>query len=123
MLAKSLSFLAGAEAAGVVVALMWARFSTKVLDEVSVAQMLGTTVVGAFPRNRALLDNPLAALKTTPRSEIVLLALGPCTLRRPAPLRPALSAYLDNTCYSCHGVMGQRQLALDRGAQIGRAHV
>ncbi len=51
---------------GVAVALVLAQLSSKVLDEVSVAQMLGTTVVGAFPRNRALLDNPLAALKTTP---------------------------------------------------------
>ncbi len=47
-------------------ALVLAQLSSKVLDETSVAQMLGTTVVGAFPRNRALLDNPLAALKTTP---------------------------------------------------------
>lgn len=51
---------------GVAVALVLAQLSSKVLDETSVAQMLGTTVVGAFPRNRALLDNPLAALKTTP---------------------------------------------------------
>jgi hypothetical protein len=29
-------------------------------------------------------------------------------------LRPAQAAYLDNTCYRCHGVMGQRQLALDK---------
>ena len=51
---------------GVAVALVLAQLSSKVLDEASVAHMLGTTVVGAFPRNRALLDNPLAALKTTP---------------------------------------------------------
>jgi hypothetical protein len=30
-------------------------------------------------------------------------------------LRPAFAPYLDNTCYRCHGIMGQRQLALDRG--------
>lgn len=29
-------------------------------------------------------------------------------------LRPAFAAYLDNTCYRCHGVMGQRQLALEQ---------
>lgn len=51
---------------GVAVALVLAQLSSKVLDEASVAQMLGTTVVGAFPRNRVLLDNPLAALRTTP---------------------------------------------------------
>ena len=51
---------------GVAVALVLAQLSSKVLDEATVAQMLGTTVVGSFPRNRALLDNPLAALKTTP---------------------------------------------------------
>ncbi|MFN8051582.1 MAG: hypothetical protein U0Q22_09115 [Acidimicrobiales bacterium] len=52
--------------AGVAVALVLAQLSSKVLDETSVAQMLGTTVVGSFPRNRALLDKPLAALTTTP---------------------------------------------------------
>jgi len=51
---------------GVAVALVLAQLSSKVLDETSVANMLGTTVVGAFPRSRALLDDPLAALKTTP---------------------------------------------------------
>lgn len=30
-------------------------------------------------------------------------------------LRPGLTAFVDNTCYRCHGVMGQRQLELDRG--------
>jgi len=29
-------------------------------------------------------------------------------------LYPSQAAYLDNTCYRCHGVMGQRQLELDK---------
>jgi hypothetical protein len=29
-------------------------------------------------------------------------------------MRPAQSAFLDNTCYRCHGVMGQRQLESDK---------
>lgn len=30
-------------------------------------------------------------------------------------LRPAQTAFLDDTCYRCHGVMGQRQIHLDAG--------
>lgn len=30
-------------------------------------------------------------------------------------MRPGDTALLDNTCYRCHGVMGQRQLAIDQG--------
>jgi hypothetical protein len=30
-------------------------------------------------------------------------------------MRPQMTGFLDDTCYRCHGVMGQRQLALDHG--------
>jgi hypothetical protein len=29
-------------------------------------------------------------------------------------LRPSQTGFLDNTCYRCHGVMGQRQVELDK---------
>ncbi|MEZ5406742.1 MAG: hypothetical protein R2761_01880 [Acidimicrobiales bacterium] len=61
--------LAGA-VAGVVVALMWARFSTKVLDEVSAGEILGSPVVSEFPHYRSLARNPLAAFQALPRSAV-----------------------------------------------------
>ncbi|HNI34139.1 MAG TPA: hypothetical protein PLV93_02005 [Microthrixaceae bacterium] len=51
---------------GTAVALVLAQLSSKVLDESTVADMLGTAVVGTFPRSRALLNEPMAALKSTP---------------------------------------------------------
>lgn len=51
---------------GVAVALVLAQLSSKVLDETIVAATLGSPVVGAYPRSRALLDKPTAALTTTP---------------------------------------------------------
>lgn len=33
-------------------------------------------------------------------------------------LYPSQAAFFDNTCYRCHGVMGQRQLELDRNEQF-----
>lgn len=61
--------LAGA-VAGIVVALMWARFSTKVLDEVSAGEILGSPVVSEFPHYRSLARNPLAAFQALPRSAV-----------------------------------------------------
>jgi hypothetical protein len=29
-------------------------------------------------------------------------------------MRPSQTGFLDNTCYRCHGVMGQRQVELDK---------
>lgn len=51
---------------GVAVALVLAQLSSKVLDETIVAATLGSAVVGTYPRSRALLDKPTAALMTTP---------------------------------------------------------
>jgi Mrp family chromosome partitioning ATPase/capsular polysaccharide biosynthesis protein len=61
--------LAGA-VAGVIVALLWARFSTKVLDEVSAGDILGAPVVCDFPHYRSLARNPLAAFQALPRSAV-----------------------------------------------------
>jgi hypothetical protein len=38
-------------------------------------------------------------------------------------LRPNLTGYLEDTCYRCHGVMGQRQIHLDSGAPFQHAMV
>ena len=35
-------------------------------------------------------------------------------LEREKALRPRAAAFLDDTCYRCHGVMGERQLRIDR---------
>jgi Mrp family chromosome partitioning ATPase len=55
---------------GVVVAMMWARFSTKVLDELSVGDIIGAPVVSELPHFRSLARNPLAAFQALPRSAI-----------------------------------------------------
>jgi len=55
---------------GVVVALLWARFSTKVLDEVTAAEILGSPIVSDIPHYRSLARNPLAAFRALPRSAI-----------------------------------------------------
>lgn len=34
-------------------------------------------------------------------------------------MRPAMAGFIDNTCFRCHGAMGQRQLHLDRGEPFG----
>ena len=55
---------------GVVVALLWARFSTKVLDEVTASEILGAPIVSDIPHYRSLARNPLAAFRALPRSAI-----------------------------------------------------
>ncbi|MGF1597367.1 MAG: hypothetical protein ACFCVK_10645 [Acidimicrobiales bacterium] len=55
---------------GVVVALLWARFSTKVLDEISAGELLGAPVVSEFPHYRSLARNPLGAFQALPRSAV-----------------------------------------------------
>lgn len=61
--------LAGA-VLGIIVALMWARFSTKVLDETSAGELLGAPVVSEFPHYRSLARNPLGAFQALPRSAV-----------------------------------------------------
>jgi Mrp family chromosome partitioning ATPase/capsular polysaccharide biosynthesis protein len=55
---------------GVIVALLWARFSTKVLDEVSAGEILGAPVVSELPHYRSLSRNPLAAFQALPRGAV-----------------------------------------------------
>lgn len=53
---------------GVIVALTWARFSTKVLDDDAAEEILGAPVVSELPYYRSLARNPLAAFQSLPRS-------------------------------------------------------
>ncbi len=55
---------------GVVAALTWARFSTKVLDEDTASEVLGAPVVSEFPHYRSLARQPLAAFQALPRSAV-----------------------------------------------------
>lgn len=55
---------------GVVAALTWARFSTKVLDEETASEILGSPVVSEFPHYRSLVRQPLAAFQSLPRSAV-----------------------------------------------------
>jgi Mrp family chromosome partitioning ATPase len=55
---------------GVVVALVWARFSTKVLDEDTASEILGAPVVSELPHYRSLARQPLAAFQSLPRSAV-----------------------------------------------------
>jgi len=58
---------------GLLIALTWARFSTKVLDEFSVGELLGTPVVGELPHYRSLARNILAAFRALPRSAVPVI--------------------------------------------------
>ena len=58
---------------GVVAALAWARFSTKVLDEVTASEILGAPVVSEFPHYRSLARQPLAAFQSLPRSAVPVI--------------------------------------------------
>ena len=55
---------------GLALAIAWARFSTKVLDEDTAAQILGAPVVSEFPHYRSLARQPLAAFQSLPRSAV-----------------------------------------------------
>ncbi len=59
--------------AGVVAALAWARFSTKVLDEDTASEILGAPVVSEFPHYRSLARQPLAAFQALPRSAVPVI--------------------------------------------------
>lgn len=62
--------LAAGAVLGVIVALLWARFSTKVLDESTASDILGSPIVSEVPHYRSLSRNPLAAFQSLPRSAI-----------------------------------------------------
>ncbi len=58
---------------GVVAALAWARFSTKVLDEDTASEILGAPVVSEFPHYRSLAHKPLAAFQSLPLSAVPVI--------------------------------------------------
>lgn len=58
---------------GLALAIAWARFSTKVLDEDSASQILGAPVVSELPHYRSLSRQPLAAFQSLPRSAVPVI--------------------------------------------------
>ena len=60
--------LLGGAILGIVIAVSWARFSTKVLDEAGVEALLGAPVVAELAKYRSLSRNLLAAFQSLPRS-------------------------------------------------------
>ncbi len=60
--------LIGGILGGVVLTLLWARFSTKVLDEDAAGEILGTPVVAELAHYRSLRRNPMGAFQSLPRS-------------------------------------------------------
>ena len=62
--------LLGGAALGVVLALIWARFSAKVLDDTSAGELLGAPIVSEFPRYGKLARSPLEAFQSLPRSAV-----------------------------------------------------
>ncbi len=55
---------------GIVAAMAWARFSTKVLDIETGSEILGAPIVSELPHYRSLARQPLAAFQALPRSAI-----------------------------------------------------
>lgn len=58
---------------GLIVALAWARFSTKVLDEETASEVLGIPVVAEFAHYRSIARQPLAAFQSLPRSAVPIV--------------------------------------------------
>ncbi|MEM7272684.1 MAG: hypothetical protein AAF547_06350 [Actinomycetota bacterium] len=58
---------------GLALAIAWARFSTKVLDEDTASEILGAPVVSEFPHYRSLARQPLAAFQSLPRSAVPIV--------------------------------------------------
>lgn len=58
---------------GVIAALAWARFSTKVLDIGTASEALGTPIVSEFAHYRSLSRNPRAAFQALPRSAVPVI--------------------------------------------------
>ncbi|MCP3988514.1 MAG: hypothetical protein GY724_05555 [Actinomycetia bacterium] len=93
---------------GVVIALMWARFSTKVLDEISAGEMLGAPVVSEIPHYRSLARNPLAAFQALPRSAIPTIDQLCVRAEALAPINESLTVAVTGTMRSA----GSTTLAL-----------
>lgn len=64
------AFLVGMTLLGVTVALLWARFSSKILDEVAVEEILDAPVTATIVRSRSLRQDPLIALTRLPQDVI-----------------------------------------------------
>lgn len=58
---------------GIVAALAWARFSTKVLDVDTASEILAAPVVSELPHYRSLARQPLAAFQSLPRSAVPVI--------------------------------------------------
>jgi Mrp family chromosome partitioning ATPase len=58
---------------GVLAAMAWARFSTKVLDADTASEILGAPVVSELPHYRSLARQPLAAFQALPRTAIPVI--------------------------------------------------
>jgi len=66
----NLAFLIGMSLFGVTVALLWARLSPKLLDEVHATEVLGLPVVAKIKRSGALKRDPLVAFNRLPQDLI-----------------------------------------------------
>lgn len=66
----NLAFLVGMSLVGVAVALVWARLSPKLLDEVHATEVLGIPVVSKIKRSGALKRDPLVAFNRLPQDLI-----------------------------------------------------
>lgn len=66
----NLAFLIGMSLLGVTVALIWARLSPKLLDEVHATEVLGIPVVSKIKRSGALKKDPLVAFNRLPQDLI-----------------------------------------------------
>lgn len=66
----NIAFLIGMSLMGVTVALIWARLSPKLLDEVHATEVLGIPVVSKIKRSGALKTDPLVAFNRLPQDLI-----------------------------------------------------
>ena len=65
-----MAFLVAMILLGVTAALLWARFSPKVLDELSAEEVTGIPVIASFKKSRPLKQDPLVALTRLPQELI-----------------------------------------------------
>ncbi len=65
-----LAFLAGMTLLGIAVALLWARFSPKILDEQHASEILGVPVVTRLKKSKSLKQDPLMAFTRLPQDLI-----------------------------------------------------
>ncbi len=68
-----MAFLVAMILLGITTALLWARFSPKVLDELSAEEITGIPVVATVKKNRSLKQDPLVALTRMPQELIATI--------------------------------------------------